>query len=128
MTRIFRQNAAITAIVLLTLVFMVIGASSVHIGRRAVAVSLLCIALAVVLILGYIRWRPRVGQSRIPLVAGVIFLVGALYGLIQSVEEGWQWIDLVSLIIPAALGVYFIWFSLRKTSNGSGPGRNVVRD
>ena len=101
---------------------MVIGASTIHVGLRAVLSWLLCLALAIVLILGYMRFRPQAGRhSWIPLITGTIFLVGALYGLIQSMEEGWQWIDLVSVIIPAALGTYLIWFGLRKASKSSGP-------
>jgi hypothetical protein len=129
MIRISRQKAFIAAVVLLTVVFMLIGASTVHVGKREIAVTLLCLVLALALMLGYIRFRPQVGRkSRIPLITGMIFVAGALYGLVQSVEGGWQWTDLVSLIIPAALGSYFTWFGLRKTSNGSGPGRNVVHD
>jgi hypothetical protein len=62
MIRFSRQNAIIAAIVLLTLVFMVIGASTIHVGQRAIAVWLLSVVLAVAIILGYIRFRPQVGK------------------------------------------------------------------
>jgi hypothetical protein len=58
------------------------------------------------------------GHFGIFLKAGLIFWAGAAYGIARSVQEGWQWIDLLYLGIPTALGAYLVWLAVTVRQRG----------
>ncbi len=45
--------------------------------------------------------------------ASVVFVGGAVYGIIETVREGWQCTNLVFLVVPTSLAAYLIWCALR---------------
>lgn len=59
--------------------------------------------------------------------ASTIFVGGAIYGVVQSAREGWQWADLLFLIVPTSLAAYLFWyaFRLRRTAESSIPPKEI---
>ena len=59
--------------------------------------------------------------------ASVIFVGGAEYGIVESLREGWRWVDLLFLIVPTGLAAYLIWyaFRLRRTAESSMPPKEI---
>lgn len=100
------MGASLVAIVVMGRVF--------HIGLLFIFFAVLAVFLA----MGYAWKRLRSVQSKSKmfwsvLEASVVFFAGAVYGIVESLREGWQWTDLLYLIVPVAMGSYLLWFALR---------------
>lgn len=82
----------------------------------ALAVGLMAsvLVIAAVLSMRWLPWRREKVARRWEIFAvGALFLIGGFVGMIQSVQEGWPWIDRVPLLVPLSLGIYVIWFAFK---------------
>ncbi len=62
------------------------------------------------------RWQSKTPSEKgfwIVFRVGLIFAAGAVYGTVQSLQEGWQWIDFLYLIFPTGMAGYLIWYAFR---------------
>jgi CDP-diglyceride synthetase len=74
-------------------------------------------AVAAILILAALMWFrrtrsvPAKNRFSMTLCGGFVFLLGAVWGFIDSIKEGWHWSDLLPLAFPTVLGAYLVWFA-----------------
>jgi hypothetical protein len=104
----------IVAVMGASLVAIVVMGWAFHIGLLFVLVA----GLSVLFAMGYAWRRSRTAQPNpkifwAVLEASLVFFAGALYGIVESLREGWQWTDLLYLVVPVALGSYLLWFAMR---------------
>lgn len=97
-----------------SLVAIVIVGSVYQIGLFFILVGALSVLLAIIYVwrrFGSAQSKPKVFWA--VLDASLIFFTGAAYGIVESLREGWQWADLLYLIVPVLMGSYLLWFALR---------------
>jgi hypothetical protein len=117
MTRVSARHIPAIALLFSALALAIFGSvARIRVSYLAVGV------LGILLFAAYAWKRSRLAEAGMGtvLLVGFIFLAGALFGLIQSLVEGWQWIDLLSLVLPIALGAYLVWFAVRSRSANPG--------
>ena len=110
---------------------MVAAAGAIFIAGNIFRMAPLVIAIGVVAVLFGALYAWKRSQRKVPrekgfwivLKAGLIFAGGAIYGAAQSLREGSQWVDLLSLIVPAGIAGALIWYSfrLRRAARSSTP-------
>lgn len=93
----------------------IVGTTVFRIRPLFLAVAVVAVLLSAMLISSQPPTpKSHKGRSSVRSVAfaGLIFLTGAGYGLVQSITEGWQWLDLL-ILFPAAFGALLLWFAAK---------------
>jgi len=110
---------AMIAIVLAGLIF--------HVAPIFIGVALLVVILAMFHVARKAS-PPRTESGRywLFLQGSLLFFLGDLYGFWDSTRHGWKWTDLLSLIVPTAMGIYFLRCAAqsRRRSSIEGPPEN----
>jgi hypothetical protein len=97
-----------------SVVILIIGGSILRIGSLFIIVATASILLAAIYVWNSLH-SPQTPQKTfwIALEASLIFFGGAVYGVVQSLREGWQWTDLLFFVFPIAMGAYLLWFAFK---------------
>jgi hypothetical protein len=115
---------------------LMVAAGILFVSGRLLHIQFLYIAIAVFAILVFAavglnggREKSRSATGRrfgAVMKVGLIFLAATAFGLVQSIQSGLRWLDLIYLG-PAFLGSYLVWYAI-KLKHAEAPSAGEMSD
>ena len=113
---IFDRRHMPALMLVLSAVMLIVTVPITHIGLKYLPVAVLGLLLVAAFSLLRAKSNSELPEKKVSgvfLKGGLIFLFGAGYGLMNSINRGWEWIDLVPFTISTSIGAYLLWLGFR---------------